>query len=999
MEQAIRAWLPFGPYKDSAAFSVTPSLTPANERSNHFDAPSRSDETARSSSVDSNVTLVDIQEIKGSPFSPPTQYDPAPSIDGSSRGIVPVLARGPSKAGASWHWAMTDRELYHRLQNLSAYPSAVPIARRRVFDEMSALLADAPLLQQDETHIFSLGKHFDADDFKAFLQRSHDATTHKFSAYNTRRAEASRNYKDEDAPQQSLSDKSADRKLRKRRRAVAGQEMFRGDRELAKAWMRRSSVVKFVDGAWLQHLARTTTGIGGVAGGSESQGSAAWLRAQRRAARNSWQVMSEELGDGDIFRSHVAIYDNTMDALAREDGGESASLPPKGHERAFTEWEGAAGHDPHHLKLSGTQGQDSDGNVRCWRAAVAQLALSISPNEFLPESLGWNAAYEGLPLHLLISARELEELDLDAYYFWLHISIDNAATGHAAMARECINDLLREAQTAKGQDFADEMWARVKLGFALAEAIPTTPILSEGGDDDDQTPYELTWTSITEEDVSPGSEMSKDPHASDIVRSQLIDIFKSKAPTAHGLHHGVRARLAGESLSHWLDPMHAHDRVPQLLDALSANPIWIKPGAAGESKFVKEFEWGGKMFGAMTGNEVHVLRTWVDGLAGQGEEEKDGVRLLSDSDAEQAGRQVLMPWLSAQLPEGVQPRTALAEADWLRSPILPTVLRVGGDQQQDDKLESWADFTVRAVPELFKGLVERPDAVSKLPVDLPTLLEVLDPPSVTDIIASTSTDFFASLSSSEPCPTLPTSATELLDALAPILLTIPTPLERSLSLSPGRLASHLGMAAVKTLRVLHGFTEVSDPAQQVERGGDGREVGCMGTEDGQGLGIWELVERAWQRRWAVSEVDVDTDAAAGSGEAPSIALDAFKDGPPARLALPSLLLLLSSHFWELAPILLGLQLFLVQALLGSERVLSVLSGSFGSTEDDSRSSESRQVRAQLDGMVLHSSRWVQRAIEVALERESSEEKKEEVRREVERGWRIARQGVQVALEG
>ncbi|PWN22682.1 hypothetical protein BCV69DRAFT_275624 [Microstroma glucosiphilum] len=998
MEQAFRSWAPFAPFKGSAAFTVTPALTPSIERSNHFDAPSRAEEAARSSSVDSNVTLVDSQEVKGSLPCPPSHHGPAPSIDGSSRGIVPVLSRGVFKADASWHWAMTDRELYHRLQNLSSYPSAVPIARRRVFGEMASLLADAALLEQDGTHVFSLAKCFDPDEFKAFLQRSHDATTDKFSAYNTRRAEASRKYVDEEMPQQSQKGSSLDRTLRKRRRAVAGQEMFRGDRELAKAWMRRSSVVKYVDGAWLQHLHRTTTGIGGLADGRGGEGSPAWLRAQRRAARNSWQVMSEELGDGDIFRSHVAIYDNTMDALAREDEGESASLPPKGHDRAFTEWEGAAGHDPHHPKSSAGLGQDSDGNARCWRAAVAQLALSISPNEFLPESLGWNAAYEGLPLHLLISARELEELDLDAYYFWLHISIDNAATGHAAMARECINDLLREAQAAKGQDFADEEWARVKLGFALAEAIPTTPILSEGGDEDDHTPYELTWTSVTQEDVSPASTSSPTHHiSSDVIRSQLVDILKSKAPTAHGLHHGVRARLAGESLSHWLDPIHAQERVPQLLDALSANPIWIKPGSAGESKFVKEFEWGGKMFGAMTGNEVHVLRTWVDSLAVQGEEEKDGIRLLSDSDAEQAGREALMVWLSAQLPEGVQPRTALETPEWLRSPTLPTVL-LGADRKLGDKLESWADFTAKVVPDLYKGLVERPDAISKLPTNLPALLDVLDPSSNTGSTTSTSSDFLASLSSLYPCPAMPASSTNLLDALAPILLTLPAPLERSLSLSPGRLASHLGMAAVKTLRVLHGFTEVSDPAQQVERGGDGREVGCMGTEDGQGLGIWELVERAWQRRWAGESVS-------GNAEAPSIALDAFKDGPPARLALPSLLLLLSSQFWELAPILLGLQLFLVQALLGNKRVLAVLSGLDCSdvlTEKgvvNSSSGESHQVRAQLEGMVLHANRWVQRAIEVAVERESSEEMREQVRSEVARGWRIARQGVQVALEG
>jgi len=59
--------------------------------------------------------------------------------------------------------------------------------------------------------------------------------------------------------------------------------------------------------------------------------------------------------------------------------------------------------------------------ARCWKAALAQLTISLFPDRFLPEAMGFNLAYEQTPYHLLISVKELKELRLNAYYFQLHI--------------------------------------------------------------------------------------------------------------------------------------------------------------------------------------------------------------------------------------------------------------------------------------------------------------------------------------------------------------------------------------------------------------------------------------------------------------------------------------------------------------------------------------------------------------------------------------------------
>ena len=70
--------------------------------------------------------------------------------------------------------------------------------------------------------------------------------------------------------------------------------------------------------------------------------------------------------------------------------------------------------------------------ARCnWR-------LALAATEYLPEVIGYNLGYEQLPLHLLISSYELSELGIDPYYFTLHVTIDNASTGHAQKAVQAV---------------------------------------------------------------------------------------------------------------------------------------------------------------------------------------------------------------------------------------------------------------------------------------------------------------------------------------------------------------------------------------------------------------------------------------------------------------------------------------------------------------------------------------------------------------------------------
>jgi hypothetical protein len=64
--------------------------------------------------------------------------------------------------------------------------------------------------------------------------------------------------------------------------------------------------------------------------------------------------------------------------------------------------------------------------------------------KFLPEVIGFNLGYEQLPLHLLITAYELKELHIDPYYFTLHITVDNADSGHAKQAVDAVFSAMHD---------------------------------------------------------------------------------------------------------------------------------------------------------------------------------------------------------------------------------------------------------------------------------------------------------------------------------------------------------------------------------------------------------------------------------------------------------------------------------------------------------------------------------------------------------------------------
>jgi hypothetical protein len=242
----------------------------------------------------------------------------------------------------------------------------------------------------------------------------------------------------------------------------------------------------------------------------------------------------EELGDGAIDKNHVVLY---RSLVARYGLDPLDDLPDA-----------------------------------LYHQGAVQLALGWNAEAFLPEVIGFNLGYEQLPLHLLITAYELNELGLDPYYFTLHVTVDNADTGHARRACQAVLDALPRI------DDGGEFWRRVREGSKLADVGLGTRQVIEQFD----------------------------------IEAEVLRILAHKAPAGNGAHSDY-CRVAGRNVNDWLSEPRD---LPAFLKALQAAG-WIKRGEpVANSRF-----WGllqgprAEMFGVFSPYELQVIHDWIRGEA------------------------------------------------------------------------------------------------------------------------------------------------------------------------------------------------------------------------------------------------------------------------------------------------------------------------------------------------------------------------------------------------
>lgn len=181
------------------------------------------------------------------------------------------------------------------------------------------------------------------------------------------------------------------------------------------------------DGCWLQHVSRLSVG------------------PQAAVADLLQKIYHDETGNGVNAQNHPAIYRRLLDSL-------SIPVPPI-DDPAFC---GHAGFI------------DSAFDI-----PVYLLAISLLPSTFLPELLGLNLAIElsGLGRVYLRLSEELKYWNIDPKIVDVHITIDNPASGHTALARRAISLYL---DRLNGQAEKDAHWRRIHAGYCSLAAASRT---------------------------------------------------------------------------------------------------------------------------------------------------------------------------------------------------------------------------------------------------------------------------------------------------------------------------------------------------------------------------------------------------------------------------------------------------------------------------------------------------------------------------------------------
>lgn len=280
-------------------------------------------------------------------------------------------------------------------------------------------------------------------------------------------------------------------------------------RSHAMYFLRAVAPTKLVDGAWLYGLLEH------------------W---QDPRLASLIQTYLEELGCGNVRQNHVVLY---KQLLARY---------------GCDHWQN--GPDEHF-----TQG-------------AVQLALAHHADDFLPELIGFNLGYEQLPLHLPITAYELNELDIDPYYFSLHVTIDNASTGHARKALQSVLDCAPKIGSVA------EFHRRVGNGYRLNL-------------------------------VGMGTNQAIDSFD---LEQELLRVLSDKAVIGTQLHSDY-CLVGGRTVSDWLS---SPDEIADLLKALQSNG-WIRRGESPEqSRFWRLLtDEQAPMFGVFDGYEQQLLKDWI----------------------------------------------------------------------------------------------------------------------------------------------------------------------------------------------------------------------------------------------------------------------------------------------------------------------------------------------------------------------------------------------------
>ncbi|WP_354319433.1 iron-containing redox enzyme family protein [Pseudacidovorax sp. 1753] len=296
-------------------------------------------------------------------------------------------------------------------------------------------------------------------------------------------------------------------------RKAGSPRRYFGTRSHALNFLRAVAPTKLVDGAWLYGLLPD---------------------AANPHLNDLILTYVEELGDGDPDKNHVLLYRRLLDSMGIVDWAE----------------------------------QPDEAYVQ----GALQLSLAACTADLLPEVIGFNLGYEQLPLHLLITAYELDELGIDPTYFTLHVTVDNAAGGHAQRAlRAAVENLPALADR-------EAFWARVADGYMLSNAGQGTT----------------------------------DAIAAFDGHEALLQVLGGRA-TEGSLAHSDYCRIEGRTVNQWLADPKA---IGGFVAALERKGWLVRGSDPAQSRFWALLQGDhASMFGVFGDYELQVIYDWIRGTA------------------------------------------------------------------------------------------------------------------------------------------------------------------------------------------------------------------------------------------------------------------------------------------------------------------------------------------------------------------------------------------------
>jgi len=178
-----------------------------------------------------------------------------------------------------------------------------------------------------------------------------------------------------------------------------------------------------IDGAWAHRI--------GNAG-----------RFHRRSDELLFAIYLDEMGRGDLRKNHLTLIHQVLDDLSiglphiRDAAFQDQSLLPDTHQQ--------------------------------YQSAIHQMCMSLFPDSFYNEILGYNLAIEmfGLGELRMHEIEKLRRYGLDASYEEAHLTIDNVSAGHSRQATDVIISYLDDVQRNLDGAAVDGQWRRIWRGYA-----------------------------------------------------------------------------------------------------------------------------------------------------------------------------------------------------------------------------------------------------------------------------------------------------------------------------------------------------------------------------------------------------------------------------------------------------------------------------------------------------------------------------------------------------